>query len=69
MKSAEADIELLRYSPSRIKIVTHEGKKTAQLLCFNQLKQIKSREDEKEEETQSKSTVKIIASDGEPGKY
>ena len=44
------DVELLRYSPSKIKIVTHEGKKTAQFLCFNQIKRKESREEEKEEE-------------------
>jgi len=43
-------VELLRYSPSKIKIVTHEGKKTAQLLCFNQIKKKDSRDEEKEEE-------------------
>ena len=44
------DVELLRYSPSKIKIVTHEGKKTAQFLCFNQIKRKESGEEEKEEE-------------------
>ena len=44
------EVELLRYSPSKIKIVTHEGKKTAQLLCFNQIKKKDSREEEEKEE-------------------
>ena len=50
------DVELLRYSPSKIKIITHEGKKTAQLLCFNQIKRKDSREEEKEEEKEELQT-------------
>ena len=44
------EVELVRYSPSKIKIVTHEGKKTAQLLCFNQIKKKGSREEEEKED-------------------
>ena len=59
MERTDSDVELLRYSPSKIKIVTHEGKKTAQLLCFNQIKRKESREDEKEEEIKELETSPV----------
>ena len=30
----DTEVQLFRYSPSKLEIVTHSGKKTAQLLCF-----------------------------------
>merc|ERR1712217_522325 len=30
----DTEVQLFRYSPSKLEIVTYSGKKTAQLLCF-----------------------------------
>ena len=54
------EVELVRYSPSKIKIVTHEGKKTAQLLCFNQIKKKDSREEEEKEEEEDRRIIREV---------